>query len=290
MKLRTMLFVPANKKRWVEKVAMLGADAIILDMEDSVPFSEKETSRTIVQEAVKANCGVGVNMFVRVNDLTTGLTTEDLKYAIQPGLTGIVLPKAESVSKVLEAVTLIDEIERERLMQPGKIVLMPLLESAIGVLNAREIATSSHRIVAIGFGALDFTRDMGISLSPNGTELHYARSYIALVARVAEIQAIDSPWINITDLDGLIEDANKARQLGFNGKFVIHLSQIEPVNYLFAPAETDVADAEKIVTAFEQAQGLGLAAISLDGRMIDTANYRRAKDLLKLARELMAPK
>lgn len=287
MKLRTMLFVPANKKRWVEKSLTLGADAIILDLEDSVALSEKESSRTRVPDAVKASCGAGTNVFVRVNGLTTGLAAEDLKCAVQPGLMGIVLPKTESVNEVREAVTLVEEIERARSMQLGEIVLLPLLESAVGILDAREIAASSRRIVAIGFGALDFTRDMGISLSPNGAELHYARSYIALVARAAGIQAIDTPWINTADLEGLVEDARKARQLGFRGKFVIHPSQVEPVNQVFAPSEPEVADAERVVTAFEQAQALGLAAISLDGRMIDTANYRRAKELLNWAREVM---
>ncbi len=287
MKLGTMLFVPANKKRWVEKAPTLGADAIILDLEDSVALTEKVSSRTIVPEAVKASCGAGANVFVRVNGLTTGLAAEDLKCAVQPGLMGIVLPKTESANEVREVVTLVEEIERARSMQPGEIVLLPLLESAVGILDAREIAASSRRIVAIGFGALDFTRDMGISLSPNGAELYYARSYIALNARAAGIQAIDTPWINIADLEGLVEDARKARQLGFRGKFVIHPSQVEPVNQVFAPSETEVADAEKVVTAFEQAQALGVAAISLDGRMIDTANYRRAKELLNWAREGM---
>lgn len=287
MKLRTMLFVPANKKRWVEKAPTLGADAIILDLEDSVALSEKESSRTLVPDAVKTSGGAGANVFVRVNGLTTGLAAEDLKCAVQPGLTGIVLPKTESANEVREAVTLVEEIERARSMQPGEIVLLPLLESAVGILDAREIAASSRRIVAIGFGALDFTRDMGISLSPNGAELYYARSYIALVARAAGIQAIDTPWTNTADLEGLVEDARKARQLGFRGKFVIHPSQVEPVNQVFAPSEPEVADAERVVTAFEQAQALGVAAISLDGRMIDTANYRRAKELLNWAREVM---
>ncbi len=287
MKLRTMLFVPANKKRWVEKAPTLGADAIILDLEDSVALSEKESSRTIVPDAIKASCGAGASVFVRVNGLTTGLAAEDLKCAVQPGLTGIVLPKMESANEGREAATLIEEIERARSMQPGEIVLLPLLESAVGILDAREIAASSRRIVAIGFGALDFTRDMGISLSPSGAELYYARSYLALVARAAGIQAIDTPWTNIADLEELVADARKARLLGFKGKFVIHPSQVEPVNQVFAPSEPEVADAERVVTAFEQAQALGVAAISLDGRMIDTANYRRAKELLNWAREVM---
>src|SRR5574341_345783 len=248
MKLRTMLFVPANKKRWIEKARTLGADAIILDLEDSVALSEKESSRMMVPDAIRASCGAGANVFVRVNALTTGLAADDLKCAVEPGLMGIVIPKTESANEVREMVTLIEELERARSMQPGGIVLLPLLESAVGILDAREIAASSCRVVAIGFGALDFTRDMGISLSPNGAELYYARSYIALVARAAGIQAIDAPWINTTDLEGLIGDTSKARQLGFRGKFVIHPGQVEPVNQVFAPSESEVVDAERVVT------------------------------------------
>ena len=285
MKLRTMLFVPGNNKRMVDKAGTLGADALILDLEDSVPMSEKEAARIVVRDRVKAVCATKAVVFVRVNALATGLVAEDLKCAVQPGLTGIVLPKAESGAEVRQVVMLIEEMENARAMQPGEIVLMPLLESAIGVLNAREIATASPRVGAIAFGALDFARDMGISPSPDGAEFSYARSYIAVVARAAGVRAIDTPWIDIANHAGLMEEARKARQLGFRGKLLIHPSQIEPVSQVFSPSETEMAEAERVVTAFERAQGMGLAAISLDGRMIDTANYRQAKELLAWGRE-----
>lgn len=285
MRLRTMLFTPANKKPMVDKANTLGADALILDLEDSVPLSEKETARNIARDAVKTIGETRAVVFVRVNALATGLTTEDLRCAVQPGLAGIVLPKTESETEIQQLVMLIEEMEKTRGIQPGRIVLIPLLESAVGVLDARQIATASPRVAAIAFGAIDFARDLGLALSPNGTESSYARSYIALVARAAGVRAIDSVWVDIPNHEGLVEEARKARQLGFRGKLVIHPSQIEAVNQVFTPLDAELGDAERVVSAFEQAQEKGLAAISLDGKMIDTASYRQAKELLAWGRQ-----
>jgi citrate lyase subunit beta/citryl-CoA lyase len=162
-------------------------------------------------------------------------------------------------------------------------VLVPLLETARGVLDAREIATASGRIIALAFGALDFTRDMGTSPSIEGTEVLYARSRIALVANAARVQAIDTPWIDIADTEGLVEETRRAKQLGFRGKLLIHPSQIEPVNQVFTPAEAEVAYARRVVEAFRAAEARGLGAISFEGKMVDVANARQAEDLIAWA-------
>jgi len=130
---------------------------------------------------------------------------------------------------------------------------------------------------------VDFTRDMGINLSREGTELFYARSHIAVAARAAEVQAIDTPWIDVADREGLVQDSERGRQLGFRGKLLIHPSQIEPVNKVFSPSEDEVEYAGKVVEAFSEAEAKGLGAISLDGKMIDVANFRQAQDLIALA-------
>jgi citrate lyase subunit beta/citryl-CoA lyase len=281
--LRSMLFTPGNNRRMIQKAGTLGADAVILDLEDAVPMAEKETARALVRDSVEQVAAGGSQVFVRVNALITGLTAEDLRWVTQSGLTGVVLPKTESRQDVLEAVRLIDKLERERGIEPGSLALMPQLETATGVLDAREIATASKRIIALNFGSLDFTRDMGTTPSLEGTEVFYARSYIVVVARAARVMAIDTPWIDIADREGLVEEAKMARQLGFQGKLLIHPSQIEPVHQVFSPSEDEVAYARRVVQAFREAEAQGVGAISLDGKMIDVANARQAEELIARA-------
>jgi citrate lyase subunit beta/citryl-CoA lyase len=281
--LRSMLFTPGNNAGMIEKAARLGSDAVILDLEDAVPVTEKEAARRLVSDAVGELGAGGALVFVRVNALSTGLTVQDLKAAVQPGLVGIVQPKTESTTDVLAVAKWISGLESKRGLEPRSIVLVTLLETAHGVLNAWEIAMASPRIVGVAFGALDFTRDMGTSQSAEGAEVFYARSRIALAATAARVQAIDTPWIDITDSEGLIEEAGRAKQLGFRGKLVIHPSQIEPVNRVFSPSAEDVSHARKVAVAFRAAEAEGQGAISLDGKMIDVANARQAEDLIAWA-------
>jgi len=278
-----MLFTPGNNMRMIRKAGTLGADAVILDLEDAVPLAEKETARIFVRDSIEQVRAGGAQVFIRPNAFITGLAEEDLNWTVQAGLDGVVLPKVESREEVLEAERLLTALEEERGIEPGSLALVPSVESALGVLNAYEIATASKRIIALAFGALDFTRDMGTSVSKEGTELFYARSRIAIVARAAGVQAIDTPWIDIADQEGLIKEAKTVRQLGFRGKQLIHPSQIEPVNRVFSPSEAEVEYAKKVVKAFKEAEAKGLGAISLEGKMIDIANYRQAEELLAWA-------
>jgi len=278
-----MLFTPGNNMRMIYKAGTLRADAIILDLEDAVPMAEKETARIFIKDSIEQVAAGGVQVFVRTNAFTTGLAEEDLNWTVQAGLDGIVLPKAESKDDVLETEKLITALEKERELEPGGLVIVPILETARGVMNAYEIVTASRRVVAVAFGSVDFTRDMGINLSREGTELFYARSHIAVTARAADVQAIDTPWIDVADREGLVRDSERGRQLGFRGKLLIHPSQIEPVNRVFSPSEDEVEYARKVVEAFSEAEARGLGAISLDGKMIDVANFRQAQDLIAWA-------
>ena len=278
-----MLFTPGNNMRMIYKAGALGADAVILDLEDAVPMAEKETARIFVKDSIEQVAAGGVQVFVRTNAFTTGLAEGDLNWTVQAGLDGMVLPKAESKDDVLETEKLIAVLEKESGLEAGSLVIIPTLETARGVMSAYKIAMASQRVVAIAFGAVDFTRDMGINLSREGTELLYARSRIAVAARAAEVQAIDTPWIDVADREGLVRDSERGRQLGFRGKLLIHPSQIEPVNRVFSPSEDEVEYARKVVGAFSEAKAKGLGAISLDGKMIDVANFRQAQDLIALA-------
>lgn len=280
--LRTMLFTPGTNMRMIQKAGTLEADAIILDLEDAVPMADKETARIFVRDSIGDLSVKGPDVLVRVNALITGLAEEDLEWVVQKGLVGTVVPKVESKDDLVKVARLMDQQEKKGI-EPGSLALVPILETAGGVLNAYEIATASQRVIAVAFGAIDFARDMGISLSREGTELLYARSRVAMSARAAGVQAIDTPWIDIADKEGLVQEAKMARQLGFRGKLLIHPSQIEPINRVFSPSESEVEYAKKVVEAFQRAEARGLGAISLEGKMIDIANFRQAEEVLSLA-------
>lgn len=288
--MRSMLFVPGNNMKMLSRAAALDADAIILDLEDSVPMDEKETARSLVREGIQPFDKGNSLVLVRVNSLATGLTSQDLSVSACEGLDGIVLPKSESSKEILEAQTLLDGIEKEKGLRNQSLAIVPLVETAKGVLNAGEISTTSKRVVAISFGAVDFTRDLGVSLSQEGVELAYPRAYIALVARAAGIRAIDTVFIDVKNSEGLVNDSKRAKQLGFQGKLLIHPNQIGSVNEVFSPTEHEVEYCKRVALAFKEAQSRGVGAISLDGKMVDYASYRQAEDTLAIWDEIVKKK
>jgi citrate lyase subunit beta/citryl-CoA lyase len=280
--LRSMLFSPGNNMRMLYRAGLLGADAVILDLEDAVPMTDKETARLFVRDTIPQLVQQRSQVFVRVNALTTGLTAEDLQWVLQPGLAGVVLPKTESKGDIAELAHMLDDWMEARDLEWGEIAIIPILETAKGVLNAQEIAAADPRVVALAFGGVDFSRDMGVTLTREGTELLFARSYVALAARAAGRLAIDTPWIDVSDQAGLVAQAQAGRQIGFRGKLLIHPSQVAPVNQVFSPTPEEMTYARQVVDAFRDAEQKGIGAISLDGKMIDVANYRQAQDLLAL--------
>jgi citrate lyase subunit beta/citryl-CoA lyase len=278
--LRTMLFVPGNNMRMLHKAGTLDADAIIIDLEDAVPMEDKETARVFVREGIETVCKGGSMVFVRVNGLATGLAGQDLEESVCDGLDGIVLPKAESKKDILDIEAILEKIEKRKGLRVGSTTIVPILETAKGVLNAVEVASASPRVAGLSFGAVDFTRDLGVSLSKEGIELSYPRAHVALAARAAGIPAVDTVFIDIMDKEGLSRDSKAAKQLGFRGKLLIHPNQIQPVNEIFSPTQHEVEYCKRVVATFKEAQTRGAGAISLDGKMIDYANYRQAEDIL----------
>ncbi len=284
MVLRSMLFVPGNNMRMITKAATLPSDAIILDLEDAVPLADKETARIMVGDTVKAIKSGGSYVFVRVNALTTGLTAKDLKFVTVKDLDGIMLAKTEAKSDVIELEGMLEEAEKSLGLGVGSLKIIPLVETAKGVVNAYDIASASERVVAVAFGAGDYYRDIGrsvSSLSPEETELLYARSHIVNSSTAAKVQAIDTPFFGLlTDMKGFMKETTLALQLGFKGKLLVHPTQIEPVNKMFSPSQDEAEYAGRVVGAFEEAQARGLGAISFEGKMIDYMNYKQAKDLV----------
>lgn len=284
--LRSLLYVPGNNMRLITKAASLAADAIILDLEDAVPLADKETARVMIRDSVRAIKAGGHGVFVRVNSLATGLTEKDLEYVVVDGLDGVMLAKTEAGPDMTELDRWIGKREAAAGMAPGSVKMMPLVESAKGVIKAYEIASASSRIAAVAFGAGDYCRDMGRSVSQltaEETELLYARSQLSNASRAAGVQALDTPFLgSLTDREGFMRESRLAVQLGFKGKQMIHPAQIEFINTTFSPPEDEVKYAGRLVAAFEKAQSGGAGAISFEGKMIDLMSYRQAKELLSL--------
>ena len=291
--LRSMLYVPGNSMRMITKAATLASDAIILDLEDAVALPDKATARIMVRDSISAIKSGGAYVFVRVNALTTNLTAEDLKFVVVKGLDGIILAKTETKSDVAELDGMIEEAEKGAGLKSGSVTIIPLIESAKGVVNAHEIASASKRLVAVLFGAGDYYRDLGRAVSfltPEQTELLYARSQIVNGSRAAGVQAIDTPFFGLlTDREGFAKETALALQLGFKGKQLIHPTQIEFVNKTFAPSAEEVGYSRRLAEAFEEAQARGLGAVSFEGKMIDVMSYNQAKELVDFV-EVIAEK
>jgi len=282
---RSLIFVPGNSMRFVEKAKTLAADIICFDLEDSVPDNEKDAARRIIAETLLARrqeySGI---VYVRTNSPESGLIPDDLKAVLQEGIDGIVVPKVNDVSEMLEIKKHIVMLEKER--KTDKIALMPSIETARGVVNAYLIASAEERIKALVFGVFDFLYDMRLDYDEHDPlGYSYVRAKIPVDARAAGVHAIDAIWQKIDDIDGLIRDATMARSLGYSGKSIIHPSQIEPVHKVFRPSKDEVEWAKKVVQALGQAmkKGTGRGAIRLEGKMIDVVHYKQAKAILDAA-------
>jgi len=272
-------------------------DAVILDLEDAVPIGEKETSRIFARESIPMFNDAEIDVFVRVNSMGTGLTEEDISYVVIKGLDGIMLPKTETKKDVVRLEQLLGEEEERKGLEPNSIDILPLVESPKGVQNIFDIVSASSRMVGVSFGALDFLREMGVGFAITRLSFEeyyplilYARSRISQAAKIAGIEAIDTPFFGLLiDIEGLIEESEKVKLLGFTGKQLIHPRHVEPVNRIFAHSEEDVNYAKSIVAAYEEAKAKGLGAASFGGRMIDYATYRTGMDMISKA-EIIAKK
>ncbi|MGA2784226.1 MAG: CoA ester lyase [Candidatus Bathyarchaeia archaeon] len=290
--LRSILYFPANSVRMIVKAATLPTDAVIFDLEDAVPLDDKENARGIARDYIGLIKKRGIQTFVRVNSLTTGLTVEDIQSTAVKELDGVMLAKTEAGSDVTKLSKILDRVERKERIASKSIKLIPLIESTKGVVNSLQIASSNRRVIAVAFGAGDYYRDLGRDISQisnDEVELLYARSTIVNTGRAVGIQAIDTPFLgSLTDREAFLREVRIAVQLGFKGKQCIHPSQIEPINTLFSPSQNEIDHAGRIVKAFEEAQARGLGAISFEGKMIDNMTYRQAKDTLAAAELITA--
>jgi citrate lyase subunit beta/citryl-CoA lyase len=287
--IRTALFVPGTRPDRVDKALNAGADVIIIDLEDAVPWAQKEETRSKVREKVLEHGGR--KTIVRVNAIGSGFCHGDLNEIMVKELACIMLPKVESPEQIREINHRLLALEEERGMPPGAVSMIPLIESASGVQSIFPILserTDPARVLTAAFGAADYSLDLGIEITKQGLELIYPRSRIAVACRAAHIEPpLDTPFmIDLKDMEGLKADAMRAKLLGFQGKLCIHPNQIEPCNAIFSPTKEEIQYAERVIQAFEEAEAGGVGAIQLDGRFIDYPVVERARRTLEMARKM----
>ena len=285
--LRTFLFAPGNHPRRVEKALSLGADAVILDLEDAVAVAEKvATRKTIVEALAKPRTCKG---YVRVNAIGTQWCLGDVTEVVRPGVDGIVLPKVESAADLRTIDWLITNLERERGLPPGGIDLMPIIETAAGfsrldrIFGARSLKDygGPWRVKRMTFGAADFTNDVGMTWTAGEEELATLRVNLVVASRAAGIeQPIDTVWVNLKDAAGLRASVERSLRLGFQGRMCIHPDQVKVVNEVFTPSAEEGARAQKIVDAFRAAESSGVASIQVDGAFVDYPVFHRAERIL----------
>ena len=279
--MRSLLFAPGNHPRRMEKTLEVPCDAVILDLEDAVAESEKTTARAMAGEWLRKPRGERF-AFVRVNALGTVWSFDDIATVVGEGLDGIVLPKVESARDLQIADYLVGAAERARGLTSGSVEIMPIVETAKGAQNLREIASTSERVKRISFGSGDYTNDTGTAWTlDNPLALHY-RAELANASRAAGIEPpIDTVWPQLDDENGLIAEARIGRAMGYQGKLVIHPKQLEIVNRTFSPTPEELAFARKVCEAFEAAEAAGSSALVVDGVFVDYPVVHRARALLR---------
>ncbi|NHM31407.1 HpcH/HpaI aldolase/citrate lyase family protein [Neobacillus terrae] len=281
--IRSYLFVPATSAKMFDKALASIADCVIFDLEDAVAISEKRAARERARTYLQ-NTELQKDVFIRINDVTTNWWREDLEAAIQGGASGVVVPKAESaVSMKILCEAAVSFLERNNRVLDSFAVL-PLIETARGVQFAYEIAAAHYFIKRLVFGSIDYSLDIDCELTSDGTELVYARSNIVNASRAAGIGSpVDAVYPDLANEAGLLDEAQRARKLGFKAKLAIHPKQLEPIHTVFTLSKQEVEAALEIVNAFENAEQQGIASISVGNKLVDYPVYKKAKGLVEFA-------
>ena len=291
--LRCPLFIPGNRMDMLEKAGRYAASAYIPDMEDSVPEANKVEARAVTADALPSLFELGKAVVPRVNSLNTGLTEGDLAAVVGPHIVAISIGKVRSADDITVVDGMLSELEADRGLEVGTVGILPWLETASAIVNAHAICCTSERVRWVAFGAEDFSADMGISRSVDVVDgdkgivdeygeasLLYARSAVAVAARAADVQALDTPYVKFRDPDGLRREAGLARRLGYGGKFAIHPAQIEVIDEVFSPTVKEVERARRVIEAADSAEREGRGSVSLDGEMVDAPVVARARNVL----------
>lgn len=278
--IRSLLFVPGNRAKMLDKATGLKPDAVVPDMEDSVPTGEKQNARRLIASYLPTLAESGHRIIPRVNALNTGLMEEDLRAVIGPYVYGVSIGKIDNAADLRRVADVIGRMEIDAGVPFGSVAVVPWVETASAIVHAHAICTASKRVAAIAFGGEDLTNDMGIQRTKSEREVEYPRRVAAVAARATRVLALDTPYFDYMDTDGLRQNSIESRNLGFQGRFAIHPSQIEAINAAYAPSAAEIEHARRVVATFEEAERRGSAATSLDGMVIDVPVVERTRKVL----------
>lgn len=281
---RALLYMPGDDEHKIRKALTLDVDSICMDLEDGVALNRKLQARETVLKALREFDFGHSEKLVRINPVTSGVFLEDLRAVIPGQPQGIVLPKIEYAEHVRRVGIRIGELEQSLHLPIGAIYLIVIVETAKGVVNLREIASSDRRLQAIVFGAEDFAGDIGATRSVQGWEVFYGRSAVVTHAAACGLQAIDMVYVDYQDREGLLQEAQEGARMGFSGKQVIHPAQIQPVQQAFTPDKKTIQQALDLIAAFEMHQQRGVGAFSYQGKMVDAPIIRAAQQVIDRAR------
>jgi len=289
--MRSVFYVPSNNEKMVGKAVSIEADILTLDLEDSVPPAEKAKGRAEIKKYLDSSRASqkAKYLYVRVNNWETEMTNDDLEAIVYPGLDGVCLAKCGSGENVKRLDWKLEELEQRRGMKVGSVAIQLLIETAKGVINAYEAGSASPRVNSLIFGAVDFTKDMRVTLTSEGKEQLYARFHTAVAARAAGCVAIDCPYVAYQDTEGYKKSTEEGRQMGYEGRMPIHPSQIEPSHEIYTPSAASIEWAEGVKKVFEE-EGIakGSAAVTYLGKMVDTPVYENAMQILRTMEEIRA--
>ena len=279
---RSLIFVPGNNARFLEKAKKLEADIVCFDLEDSVPDKEKKQARNLIKTALKSNSEYHSSIFVRTNSPLSGKIPDDLKEIVQKGIGGIVIPKVNNVKELKKIEKNLQSLEKTRKLKPLQII--PSIESAEGVVNTYNISSYSKRISAVVFGVFDLLNDLGIEYTKDPEGAKYSRAKIPVDAKAAGVASIDAIWQDLKDVKGLEKDCKAGKSLGYTGKSLIHPDQISITHKIFYPTKSEIEWAEKVCKSYLQSVKTGKGATTIDGKMIDEVHFKQAEMIIKITK------
>jgi len=283
---RSMLFLPGNTPNIIQNGGILGADAVILDLEDAVAPGEKDSARILVRSVIRSMGFDRCEVIVRINAIDTAFWQKDLDAIIPVRPSLIMPPKTASAQDVLKVDAYISQLEEKLGMENGTVGLIPLIETALGVENAFQIASACPRVKAIFLGGEDLTADLHCKRTKEGEEISYARCRMVCAARAAGVEVYDTPFTDVNDDEGIYTDAQKAKSLGFTGKSAISPRHVKAINEVFSPSLKDIEYAYEVMEAIRIGKEQGKGAVSLRGKMIDAPIVARALQTIEAAKEL----
>ncbi len=281
---RSMMFLNAQKPSLIKDPYIYKIDSLMLDLEDAVAVTAKDTARFSLYHALKTIDYRGAERVVRINGLDTDLWEEDIRCSVAGGADVIRIPKTENADMVRAVEEKVVQAEEEFNREPGSTLIMAALESAKGVMNAYEVCMASDRMIGIALSGGDYTKDLQTKITGTGVELMGARQHMIIAARAAGVQCFDTVWTNLDDMEGFRKDVQTIHDMGFDGKSCINPRQIDIVHKIFTPTQKEIIFSEKVIREIDDKKAKGIGVFTVDGKMIDIAFYDGAKRNIMLAK------